>query len=95
MKKSEMAILIKSKRKDRGLTQRELSVLLGYDSPQFLSNIERGVNKPPVGILAKICEALALNKDEVIKILVREYQESLIKEMIESRGRNIVPGKKK
>ncbi len=50
---------LKKMRIDAGLSQLDVSKKLGYSSPQFISNIERGLALPPTKILkplAKICK---------------------------------------
>lgn len=44
----------KSLRERAGLTQREVSDSLGYSTPQFISNVERGRCRFPVQKLPKI-----------------------------------------
>ncbi|MGZ3693638.1 MAG: helix-turn-helix domain-containing protein [Bdellovibrionota bacterium] len=58
-------------RKAAGLTQRQVAKVLGYGSPQFISNFERGVSRPPLRklkILVRIYEAEA---DELIEIILK------------------------
>jgi transcriptional regulator with XRE-family HTH domain len=54
----EMKEYLKSKRELAGVTQKDLSKNLGYTSPQFISNWERGISYPPVDCLKKISNFL-------------------------------------
>lgn len=88
-----VGIRIKHKRKEKDLTQEELSELMGI-SPGQLSCIERGVYLPTTQNIYKICNILGEepnyylvghisteNEDRIIKlvkILPETYQEVLI-----------------
>ena len=48
---------LKRIRKEAGLTQKEISIILGYTSPQFVSNAERDVSFLPIKDLKKLCKA--------------------------------------
>jgi transcriptional regulator with XRE-family HTH domain len=47
-KQSRMATLLRQSRKEKNLTQSEVSRSLGYKNAQFISNWERGLAEPPV-----------------------------------------------
>lgn len=46
--KKKFAQYLKSSREKSGLTQKRVSDRLGYATPQFISNWERGVSTPPI-----------------------------------------------
>jgi len=52
-------------RERNGLSQKELAALIGI-SPNRLSNWERGVNKPDINFLIKICQALNVSPSEFL-----------------------------
>lgn len=54
MKKPGFGNFLQQKRKEAGLSQRDVSDKLGYSTPQFISNWERGVSNPPVNALKKL-----------------------------------------
>lgn len=65
---------LKSKRLESGLSQADVSRELGYSSPQFISNWERGLVTPPLNTLAKLVEIYELNRESVVKLLVQDYK---------------------
>ena len=50
---NELAKGLKQKRVAAGLSQRDVSDELGYSTPQFISNWERGISCPPRRIIEK------------------------------------------
>lgn len=46
-----LAKFLKEKRLAAGLSQRDVAIHLGYSTPQFISNWERGVSNPPISTL--------------------------------------------
>jgi len=58
-------------------SQSELSHILGYKNGQFISNVERGLCSVPLKSLPKICEVLEINKDELKKVLLEDYEKTL------------------
>ena len=59
---------IKEIRKERGLTQEDLSKLTGITSAAII-NIEKGHNTPSPNSIYKICEALKCNYDKLLELL--------------------------
>jgi transcriptional regulator with XRE-family HTH domain len=55
-------------RKKAGLTQREVSLHLGYSSAQFISNFERGISSPPNKRLKSLVKLIDLKEDKLIKL---------------------------
>lgn len=45
---------LKKLRIEAGLSQRDVANKLGYSTPQFISNWERGISRPPVSALGTI-----------------------------------------
>ncbi len=59
------------KRSAKNITQSNLASVLGYTSPQFISNWERGLAKPPFDTLRKMIKILDLDVDVLVTILVK------------------------
>lgn len=57
---------LKELREKSGMTQREVSMALGYSSAQFISNFERGIALPPLKKLKTLQE---LYKGNVAKLI--------------------------
>ena len=60
--KKQLGKKIKSAREDYKYTQFELSEILGI-SPNYLGDIERGVKKPSLEVLIRICNTMKLSLD--------------------------------
>lgn len=65
------------KRLAKGITQGDLAIALGYASPQFVSNWERGLAKPPLETLKKMIKILDLDVDQLLTILMKMEEERL------------------
>lgn len=63
---------LKQKRIAAGLTQGYVSQELGYSSPQFISNFERGICAPPLSTIRVIVGLYKIPVNTVIKILLAE-----------------------
>lgn len=70
-----------------GLSQGELAEKLGYSSPQFVSNWERGVANPPVHKLAQLTRLLNIPSDELIETILTETEQYLHSKL-KSKRRN-------
>lgn len=70
---------LQDKRVKAGLSQGDVATKLGYSSPQFISNFERGLCAPPLNKLKAIVQLYDLNGDEVLKLMVREHERHLRK----------------
>ena len=73
----EMGKAIKLKRMEKGISQAQIAEALGYSSPQFVSNWERGVSSPPMNALLVIIEMLGMDKVEVFELLMTEREKQL------------------
>lgn len=69
--------LLKEARLKADLSQKDVSDQLGYTSPQFVSNWERGVSRPPLEICKELCKILQLPKSVLFKALKETYEEEL------------------
>lgn len=65
---SELGQYLRQWRTDAGVKQHELAQLLGYKSPQFVSNWERGLCAPPMDQIKPILNALKVDPGQFIKI---------------------------
>lgn len=64
---------LKKSRENVGLSQTFVSSKLGYSSPQFVSNWERGLSHPPLKSLKKIAKLYKLRDKELFDIFVNSY----------------------
>ena len=68
--------LLREFRSRHGFTQMDLAEMLGYETPQFISNIEIGKAKIPLSV-AKRLIPLGLNTSALKSIYLRDYKKKL------------------
>lgn len=66
--KNMLADFLKEKRVAAGLSQKDVADKLGYSTPQFISNWERGVSHPPINALKKLGEMYKVSADELFEV---------------------------
>lgn len=75
--KNLLSEYLRKKRESAKLSQRYVSTQLGYSTPQFISNWERGVSQPPVFSIKKVASIYGISSDELFeKILSATIQET-------------------
>lgn len=74
---NRLGLFLKSKREEKGLTQSEVARTLGYGSPQFISNIERGISSVPMKSLRLMIDLYGVSADEIVEILLEEKKQQL------------------
>lgn len=72
---------LREKREIKGLTQAQVAERLGYGSPQFISNIERGISRVPIKSLRYFVEVYDLRPDDLISVLLEEMKTQLLKQL--------------
>lgn len=65
-----LAEFLKEKRVKVSLTQMEVAEILGYSSPQFISNWERGLSSPPINTLKRLCSLYKVGQEEMFDKLL-------------------------
>lgn len=70
IRKAEISELLKKGREHAGLSQADVARELGYSSPQFISNWERGLSSPPVPKLKRLCKLYRVSIDEAYKSML-------------------------
>ncbi len=61
---------LKELRRKAGLTQREVSLALGYSSAQFISNFERGIVLPPLKKMKVLHEMYRGDVNQLINLTI-------------------------
>ena len=82
---AEFGEYLKEKRLKADYSQREVSEKLGYSSPQFISNIERGLCAPPMPSLKILISLYKIPVKEVTKIILDHQQKLLTSQLSSSR----------
>lgn len=67
----DLSKFLKQKRLQAGLSQGEVAKRLGYTSPQFVSNWERGLSRPPAATLRKIAQIYNIATNEMFDVVLQ------------------------
>lgn len=67
-----LAQFLKDKRVASGMSQKEVADKLGYSTPQFISNWERGVSSPPINALKQLGVMYKVKPDELFEVVLAE-----------------------
>ena len=77
--RKKLGKFLKTERVKAGLTQGEIANKLGYSSPQFISNIERGLSVIPLKTLAVLVSEYRINQETMIKTIMDSQRQILKK----------------
>ena len=86
---------LKQKRLDSNLSQLDVAKVLGYSSPQFVSNWERGLVSPPLETIAVLIELYKIPANEVISRILEETKEHLESSLSPRKRKAKSSGRKK
>jgi transcriptional regulator with XRE-family HTH domain len=75
-KKNSLAQFLKAKRNISGLSQTQVAEELGYKTPQFISNWERGLSSPPISAIKKIAQMYSISPEELFELVLESAIES-------------------
>lgn len=85
---------LRQKRLDSGLSQLDVAKVLGYSSPQFVSNWERGLVSPPLETIAVLIELYKIPSGEVINKILDETRDYLESHLAKSKKKKIAARKR-
>lgn len=68
LKKNILGEFLKEKRMKASLSQGDVANKLGYSTPQFISNWERGVSMPPINTLKKLGQLYKISADDLFEV---------------------------
>jgi len=77
---------LRDKRVEAGFTQSEIANKLGYSTPQFISNFERGLCSPPLKNLKALVKLYRISVDEIMVLIMKEQETVLRKALV---GKNL------
>lgn len=83
--RKKLGDFLKETRESSQMTQAEVSERLGYSSPQFISNIERGISVIPLKTLAKMVNLYRVNPETVVRIILDSQKKLLREKLMRSR----------
>lgn len=70
----EIGQMIRTYREKKGMTQLELSKILGYETSQFVSLFERGLSKAPLEVLGQLVIILGLPEKNFKNLIFKDFQ---------------------
>lgn len=76
---NNIATLVKTKRlaHPQGLSQSDLSHILGYKNGQFISNVERALCNIPFKMIGKLCRVLNIESEEIKAAMLKDHEDTL------------------
>lgn len=72
---------LRQQREKSRLSQAEVAYKLGYTSPQFISNWERGLSTPPIQMLKKLAYFYGTDANELFEICLSYKVEEVKKDL--------------
>lgn len=60
----------KKMRINAGLSQRDVSDTMGWLTPQYVINFERGLSTPPIGCLKRLAKMYKVDAEDLLKVIV-------------------------
>ena len=72
---NKLGLFLKQKRLQRRLSQRDVSDFMGYSTPQFISNLERGRANLPMNQLKKFQQVLGVDSKELCEKYIEHLEE--------------------
>lgn len=70
----ELGIALQNARTQKGLTQNEVARILGYKSPQFISNAERGLCRLPLEAISRLVKLYEMDVEVVIRNFLKAHE---------------------
>lgn len=68
--RAKIAAYIRTCREKAGVTQAVVADALGYSSPQFISNWERGTSVPPISAIPTLAKTIKVSPEKFIDLYV-------------------------
>ena len=87
MDKKEIGLRIKTIRKEKGLSQKELASLMGYKDVSTIAKIETGVNDVTTETLYKLANYLSVDIRDILKVNAN-YNKDYVKYIRSMVGHN-------
>lgn len=73
----DLSKFLKKARIQIGLSQKEISTKLGYSTPQFISNWERGLSYPPYAKLKSLSTILKVDHKVLMEKIISEKTKAI------------------
>lgn len=75
---TDLGAYLQKMRVETGLTQRDVSIALGYSSAQFISNFERGIALPPLKKLKILVKMYNMSVETVMEFILEAEREIMV-----------------
>lgn len=72
---------LKKSREAQGLSQKDVSTVLGYNTSQFISNWERGLSLPPIPTLRKLAKVYGIDAETLFNVILEAQVEMVTKSL--------------
>ena len=69
MNNETIGLFLRQARMDAGKSQQDVASHLGYGTAQFLSNIERGISRPPLSSIKKLSRFVKADPVKMINLI--------------------------
>lgn len=76
-----LADFLRDKRIESGFSQLDIAKKLGYTSPQFISNWERGLSSPPIHTLRKLTDLYQIPPDILFEVALKTIIQQITLDM--------------
>lgn len=76
-----LADFLQKKRIAAGFSQFDVSTKLGYSTPQFVSNWERGVSHPPINALKRIAQLYNVSAEEIFEVVLAQKIQEVTRDL--------------
>jgi transcriptional regulator with XRE-family HTH domain len=73
-KQDNLGTFLQDARVRSNLSQWDVAKKLGYSSPQFISNLERGISSPPLKVLKVLVDMYGISSKEIIEVIAIEQE---------------------
>jgi transcriptional regulator with XRE-family HTH domain len=81
LNKEAFGTMLAQARVNAGISQIALAKKMGYSSPQYVSNWERGICGPPLDKLHVLSKSLRINPEIILDMILTETEDYLRSEL--------------
>jgi transcriptional regulator with XRE-family HTH domain len=85
VKYKTLGAYLKNARNKSNLSQWDVAKKIGYSSPQFISNLERGISSPPLKVLKILVDLYDISPREILEVIAEEQERILKRNLIKLR----------
>lgn len=75
---SSLGTYLQELREKAGLSQKTIADKLGYTTPQFISNWERGISTPPPNAIRKLAKLINIDSEKLFETILHSEVEDFV-----------------